>query len=90
MTIKDVVLEILQKDIKARNNDNYLIYQVFLKFGWSTDLKDIAEIGENRFESIRRYRAMIQKINPYLRPSEQVSLLRQEKETRMYEEMRGI
>lgn len=90
MKIKDVVLEILQNDVKARNNDNYLIYQVFLKFGWSTDLRDIAEYSENRFESIRRCRAKAQELNPYLRPSKQTQLFRDIKEERIRNEMRGI
>lgn len=87
MKIKDVVLELLQSDIKCRGNDNYLIYRVYLKFGWSTDLKDIAEQGNNHFESIRRWRAKWQEINPSLRPIKQVQLFRQSKEEQFREEM---
>lgn len=88
MTIKEVVLDLLQKDIKCRNNDNYLIYQVYMRFGWKTDLKDIAENGNNHFESIRRWRAKWQEINPMLRPSPKVEELRLIKEQDFREEMK--
>lgn len=90
MTIKEVVLEILTHDIKARGNDNYLILKVYEKFGWSTDLKDIAENGENHFESIRRWRAKLQQTNPFLKPSKQIQLFREVKEEQFYNDMRGI
>ena len=88
MTIKDCVYEILKTDIKARGNDNYLILKVYEKFGWSTDLRDIAENGENHFESIRRWRAKLQQTNPFLKPIKQIQLLRDEKQTKFHNEMR--
>lgn len=88
MTIKEVVFDILQKDIKARGNDNYLILQVYKRFGWSTNLEDIAENGENHFESIRRWRAKLQQANPFLKPVKQIQLFREEKQTKFYNEMR--
>lgn len=88
MTIKDCVYEILKNDIKSRGNDNYLILKVYEKFGWSTDLRDIAENGENHFESIRRWRAKLQQTNPFLKPIKQIQLLRDEKQTKFHNEMR--
>lgn len=88
MTIKDCVYEILKTDIKARGNDNYLILKVYQKFGWSTDLRDIAENGENHFESIRRWRAKLQQTNPFLKPQKQIQLFREEKREKFHNEMR--
>lgn len=90
MKIKDIVLKMLVEDEKTRGNDPYLIYKVYEYMNWPLNLKDIAKSGHNHFESIRRWRAKWQELNPALKPSIQIDLLRQDKQQRFYEEMRGI
>lgn len=88
MTIKEAVLIELTEDKKTRDNDPYLIFKVYKRFGWPTDLETIAESGENHFESIRRWRAKWQEINPMLRPSPKVEELRLDKEMYFREAMK--
>lgn len=88
MTIKEAVLQELIEDKKTRDNTNYLIYKIYVKFGWSTDLKEIAKEGTNHFETIRRWRAKWQEINPMLRPSPKVQELRLIKEEEFREAMK--
>lgn len=90
MKIKEAVYRILSEDERARNNDNYLIYRVYKLLGLPTDLETIAESGENKFETIRRYRAKAQEQNPLLRASEKTTKKRQARQEQFYSEMRGI
>ena len=90
MTIKEVVLDILTKDVKARGNDNYLILKVYQHFGWSTDLAVIAQGTKNQFESISRARRKAQELNPMLMPEEKIVNRRQELEEEFRTEMRGL
>ena len=85
---RDVVLKILQEEELARSNDNYLILRVYETLGLPTDLRDIARTSTNKFESIRRWRAKLQEINPYLRPRVQTSRRRKAMEEKYREEMR--
>ena len=88
--LKKVTLDVLEHYETARNNDNFLIYKVFKKMGWSTDLKGIAKHGENVFGSISRYRRKAQETNPLLLPKRQVTVKRKARERRMREEMKGL
>lgn len=88
--LKQATLEVLEQYEKARNNDNFLIYKVFKKMGWSTDLKEIAKNGENVFGTISRYRRKAQETNPLLLPKRQITVKRKAREKRMREEMRGL
>ena len=89
--IREVVTGILEKDERARGNDNYLIYKVFKQMGWPTSLEAIAENTTiNRFESISRARRKAQEINPMLMPKDKIVNRRQELEEEYRTEMGGI
>lgn len=88
--LKQVTIDVLEHYEKARSNDNFLIYKVYQKMGWSTDLREIAKTGENRFDAISRYRRKAQETNPLLLPKRQVTVKRKAREKRMREEMRGL
>lgn len=88
--LQQVVIEILEQSEKARANDPYLIYRVFKKMGWSTDLKEIAKDGTNKFDTISRYRRKAQETNPLLRPKKQVAKLRKAREKRFKDMARGL
>ena len=90
MNIRDLVTEILEKDPKARGNDNYLIYRVFIIKGWDTDLAAIADTKENRFESISRARRKAHELNPMLMPEDKIIARRRELEQEYRTEMRGL
>lgn len=88
--LKKVTIDILERYPRARANDNFLIYKVYQKMGWSTDLREIAKTGENRFDAISRYRRKAQESNPLLLPVKQVTARRKQREKKMREEMRGL
>lgn len=88
--LKATTIWVLEKFPKARANDNFLIYKVYQKMGWSTDLREIAKYSENRYDAISRYRRKAQETNPRLLPAKQVTVRRKAREKKMREEMRGL
>lgn len=82
--VRPVVLSILQKDVKARKDDDHLFVEVVRVKAPSlvyTPLA-IAMSDENIpcFETVRRSRQWCQRHFPELRPSENVQVLRELKE----------
>ena len=88
--LKETVIKILEESEKARANDNYLIYRTFKAMRWSTDLKEIAKEGENRFDAISRIRRKAQETNPSLLPRKQITRRRKAREEKFKELARGI
>ena len=58
--LQQTVVQVLEESERARANDNYLIWKVYRKMGWSTDLKEISKDAEYKFGSITRYRRKAQ------------------------------
>ena len=79
------VIQILEESEKARANDNYLIYRVYKKMKWGTDLKEIAKSGEFRFGTISRLRRKAQQSNPALLPKKQITNRRIKREEKFKE-----
>ena len=89
--LKKIIIEELEKSNKARANDNYLIYRVFKRMGWETDLQSIAKKdGVNRFVSIARIRRLLQAENPMLLPSKEITAHRKAREERFRDIARGL
>lgn len=90
-TTADTVRRILEKDIRARNNDNYLYLQVIREVGKRTgqDIKNLSaedmllhakEYGFPAFESVRRTRQKLQHDYPTLSSNSDVAAYREMKE----------
>lgn len=90
MNLHETVMVVLENDVKARSNDNYLILKVFERMGWSTDLKEIAKYGECKFETITRCRRKIQETNPMLRANKEVTRLRSKKQEIFKDLAKGV
>lgn len=86
-TIEKLVQKILLEDAEARNDDNYLIFKVYMQIGADKgidlDKQSFQYILLNRkscgfpaFETIRRTRQKIQQWNPDLRASDEVQAWR--------------
>ena len=91
MTVKEKIIEILEENEGARNNDLVLIYETLKSYGLPTDIEALKDItATNIFESIRRYRALAQAENPLLRANDRVRKNRTLKEISMRNEMRGL
>lgn len=74
--IKQIVQEVLEEDLQARDNDTWLIIQVLrkLKFRIYIDYSQINKLPS--FESITRCRRIIQNEEHKFEPSEKVSQIR--------------
>lgn len=84
-TIKKLVREILEKDEKARNSDNYLYLMVLQNTAMKKQtpfpqdvtleyfLLNMSNWGVPPFESVRRSRQKVQAECPHLCPCEKVS-----------------
>lgn len=92
-----IVQGILEKDVEARNSDNYLYYKVLSVVGRMNDidinsmsiptfLLNINEFGFPAFETVRRTRQKIQAEIPELRGNKTVEHMREmnEEEYRKY------
>ena len=88
----DRVLQILNKDEKARNSDKYLIWEFWVEEGWATNFSEDGDMASDGYmnqrafmsatspESIRRCRQKIQETHPELAPTSQTALFRRNKE----------
>lgn len=81
--IREEVVDILQRNKLARDNDAVLIGELFLKYGYDCKITPFAVIlkkmyeGElPSFESITRARRKAQELYPELRASEDVQFAR--------------
>lgn len=90
-TTRSRVLEILQKDERARNSDSYLYFRLIGELGQEKGidmnfvtvtafLLNMAEWGFPPFESVRRTRQKVQREFPELSANEQVKAFRDERE----------
>lgn len=87
--IKDKVFIELQRNKKSRDNDNLLIAELLQDIYGTTDMKKIATMtNEGICESITRQRRLVQRQNPLLASSKNVSKARARKEMKYREEMR--
>ena len=97
MNVHELVKEILEQDVQARCDDNYLIYKVMNRIGnkngvniasysMPSFLLHMRENGFPAFESVRRARQTLQRKYPELQPSEEAKKARKalEKEYREY------
>lgn len=82
--IKDIVLEILERDYKARGNDEHLIAEVYKSLGLPTDLENIATLGKKRvsFGTITRWGRKWRACYPHLQPSKEIQELRDKQITK--------
>lgn len=88
--LQQTVVQVLEESERARANDNYLIWKVYRKMGWSTDLKEISKDAEYKFGSITRYRRKAQQTNPLLLPKKQVTRRRKARELKFKEMAKGL
>ncbi len=88
--LKKKVTAILVRNTSARNNDNVLIAKVLKDMYGTTDMEQIAKVETTSItESITRVRRLVQRANPFLGPTKNVSKRRRMKELEIKEEMRG-
>ena len=87
---RSIVLKQLVTIPETRSNDKLLIRNVVKEVYGTTDINDLLEVKGNLFESIRRTRQHVQSVNPSLRPDEPVAFMRQEKESAVREEVKGL
>lgn len=102
-TTKAIVLEVLEKDVQARNSDNHLYLQVLRIISQKHDLPLADYMSLDRFfewlgkdncpypgfETVRRARQKVQAEYPHLAASERVQEFRAENETAFREFARG-
>lgn len=89
--IKSRVMNIMIRNKKTRDNDNLLIAKALKELYGSTDIAEIAQVETTSIcETITRMRRMIQRSNPLLGPSKNVSKRRQMREEEFKEMARGI
>jgi len=79
--IRNKVFNKMVKNKKTRDNDNLLIAEILKEVYKTTDMKEVAKMtNEGICETITRLRRMIQKSNPLVAPSKNVSKARARKE----------
>lgn len=83
--IKNTVYKILEKDTRAREDDNYLIYKTVEKLFPNISIMffnvALQKLAENKisFESITRHRRKFLELHPELKPK-QTTRIRKEEE----------
>ena len=87
--LRKTVLEVLEKNKRARANDNELIYQVLKKLGMPTDYSELRDTYSNIAGSITRERNRAIKDNPLLQPAKHVVKRRMALEAKARKEYAG-
>lgn len=91
MTMREKIVELLMDNPRLRDNDLMLIaYYIRDMYGLQNTFDIALSLNGNIYESIRRERQKIQETNPTLKASARVQELRDEKEQRTRERMRGV
>ena len=88
--LKQKVTAIMTKNKSSRNNDNVLVAKVLKEMYGTSDMEEIAKMTNvSVVESITRMRRLIQRSNPFLGPTQNVSKRRRMKQIQYENEMRG-
>ena len=87
---RTIVLNQLITNPETRSNDKLLIKNVIKEKYGTTDINDLMDVKGNVFESIRRCRQHIQRINPNLKPDIPVETMREALEREVRKEVRGL
>ena len=87
--IRKTVLQVLEKNKRARANDNELIYQVLKKLNMPTDNSELRDTYSNIAGTITRERNRAVKDNPLLEPAKHVVKRRMALEAKAREEYAG-
>lgn len=99
--LKELVLQILDEDVKSRNSDSFLYLKVLEVQGWEKDLDihsmsittfllHMSEYGFPPFETVRRTRQALQAKYPHLAANATVTANRKAKEQEYREFARSM